>query len=72
MWLRAQTANENLKPDTQTAQGANDMQAISMIHMIQLEDISQKQFVSRERVGGSEAQVSQVSAEAPTTRDVTF
>ena len=41
MWLRAQTANQNLKQNTQ-AQIADSMQALSVLYMTQLKAIPEQ------------------------------
>ena len=44
MWLWAETANENLKEEAQT-QDADGMQDLSVLHMTQVEVISQHHYV---------------------------
>ena len=68
MWLRARTANQKFKQNAQT-QDTDDMQALSVLYLTQLEAISQLDYISwKVRGGGSEPSALHVSAEASATR----
>ena len=48
------------------------MQAMSVLHITQLENISQQKYVSWDKGGGSKPMANHVLAEEPVTRNVTL
>ena len=71
MWLQTQTATEKLKQNSQTPQDADDMQALSMLYMRQVEVISQ-QFTFHVRGRRSEPPACHVSSKDPAMRHAAF